>query len=217
MTPIDFITAARVPDTLQPQVFRPWSIERDPMPMPLDRPDMMFPTYTLLRRLSWSSLHQVRDDGTGGEIVMEDSPHELRKHLPIWLAARGRVLVTGLGLGCVVRGLLASPRVSHVDAVEIDPAIIRVVGAEFAGDPRVTIHEGDALSIEIAGCWVFGWHDLWTDGDDHLQRLHARLFFRFRAKCRRQGAWAFPPFAARLLPWRPLGAPRRRPRTRRAA
>jgi hypothetical protein len=36
---------------------------------------------------------------------MNDFPQELKKHLDFVLRARGRVLVTGLGLGCVVRGL----------------------------------------------------------------------------------------------------------------
>lgn len=208
MTPRQFLDAARVPRTLKPQTFGLWTIERlKDTQTPLAYMGWLgYPDYTLLRRVSLRTMHLENSS----EIVMEDSRRELSKHLPIWLAAHGRVLVTGLGLGCVVRGLLASSAVEHIDVVEIDPGIIRVVGAEFADNPRVTIHQGDALSVEFPTVqrWDFAWHDLWTDGPDHLQVLHSQLFLRFRDRTGQQGAWAFPRHVARLFPWRPLGAPR---------
>jgi hypothetical protein len=66
-------------------------------------------------------MHLEQDDGRVYEVVMEDSPRELRRHLPIWMHAHGRVLVTGLGLGCVVRGLLASPHVEYIDVAKSTP------------------------------------------------------------------------------------------------
>ena len=133
---------------------------------------------------------------------MEDSRLELSRHLPIWLAARGRVLVTGLGLGCAVRGLLASPAVEHVDVVEIDPDIIRIVGAEFAEDPRVNLIHGDALTVNFfpGTRWGYAWHDLWEDGsgDKRLQRIHAELIVKYQDCVRHQGAWEFPRLAKRI-------------------
>lgn len=210
MTPQDFMQAARVPETLKPQSFGDfWTIARRKVS---DREIGIvgWPTQTLLHKLTWASLHIEP-----GEVVMEDSSRELRKHLPIWLAAKGRVLVTGLGLGCVVRGLLASPSVEHIDVVELDKDILRVVGEEFKGTRRVSLHHGDALKIDIPGDWDFAWHDLWVDGS-HLQRLHAQLFLRYRDRAKHQGAWAFPRHISRLTRWRPLGAPKsRRPVSRR--
>src|SRR5947209_19945878 len=55
---------------------------------------------------------------TRGETVMNDFPSELKKHLEFILSARGRVLVGGLGLGCVVRGLLAYGEVESIDVIE---------------------------------------------------------------------------------------------------
>lgn len=204
MTPRDYLEAARVPDTVQPQKFGLWTIQRIDVPWLEDQTKVGWSDYTLLRRLSYRSLHR---DGPG-EVVMEDSQVELRKHLPIWLSARGRVLVTGLGLGCVVRGLLASPFVEHIDVIEIDRGILSVIGAEFASEQRVALHHGDALTLKIPGEWDYAWHDLWTDGDEHLQRLHVKLFARFRKQCRHQGAWDFPREIARILPWQPLGCPK---------
>lgn len=214
MTRGQFIAAARVPLSLPEQSFGLWTIHRKFFqPKSMDRAMVGWPHQTILSRITDGTMHLPP-----GEIVMEDSTRELSRHLPIWISAHGRVLVTGLGLGCVVRGLVAKPNVDHIDVVEIDASIIRVVGAEFAASDRVTIHHGDALAFEFPAesRWDFAWHDLWTNGGDHLQSLHTKLFCRFRRQVAHQGAWAFPPMLARLMPWRPLGAPNHK-RLRRAA
>lgn len=210
MEPAHYLAVARAPLSLKSQTFGLWTIRKRRI-KPEKRAEIGGAYHTALCRMSMAGLHLP-----DGEVVMEDSMRELRKHLPIWLAARGRVLVTGLGLGCVVRGLIANPAVEHVDVVEIDDGIMRVIGPGFAGHPRVALHHGDALTIELTGSWDFAWHDLWTDGDVHLQRLHAQLFARFDSRCGRQGAWDFPRFTARMMPWRPLGAPNRQRLQRRA-
>ena len=211
MTPREYMEAARCPPWIRPQEFGLWTIQRlqaggqltSPTEQAQHRERCGWPDYTLLRRMTLATMHTL------GEIVMEDSQLELRKHLPIWIAGRGRVLVTGLGLGCVVRGLLANRNVDQIDVVELDDDILRVVGPEFARDPRVTLHHGDALTIDLPGRFDLAWHDLWVDGPN-LQVLHAKLFLRFKNRCGPQGAWAFPRKFARLMSWQLLGAPRRR-------
>src|SRR6185295_15069938 len=69
--------------------------------------------YTFLYRLTDATLHH----DPPGEVVMEDTPFELQTHLGFVMHARGRVLVTGLGLGCVIRGLLANPSVEHITCI----------------------------------------------------------------------------------------------------
>ncbi len=218
MTPRDYMEAARVPLSLEPQKFGDWEIRRLPLPLWLMRPGrrsvfewaVKWEEYTALVRpliapLNWSNIHL---EGAGGvaqklDVVMEDSPNELSRHLPIWMRAHGRVLITGLGLGCVVRGLLASPKVTHIDVVEIDAGIIRVVGAEFAENPRVTIHQADALQFDLPGVnWHFAWHDIWTPGNEGLDLLHAELICRLYKRRPRvfiQGAWAFPRISKRMV------------------
>jgi predicted membrane-bound spermidine synthase len=218
MKPDDFLNAARVPASIQPQKFGPWEIERVPLPLLPEKfgGSSRQPHMTVLRHeitMDYSNMHKANDEGRVMDVVMEDSAPELRRHLPIWMQAHGRVLITGLGLGCVVRGLLTSPRVEHIDVVEIDLDILRIVGAEFAGNPRVTLHHGDAMQVEFPKDtkWHFAWHDLWTDGDRHLQSLHAELMVRFRDRVvHQQGAWAFPKamkkYWSRFYPL--LGAPK---------
>jgi hypothetical protein len=209
-----FLSAARVPVDLHPQRFGPWWIERmvappDALYASVGLPPVGWATYTLLHR--YRQREADPDDPFAGEascgrpqseIVMEDSRRELAQHLPIWLAGRGRVLVTGLGLGCVVRGLLASSRVEHIDVVELDAGIIRVVGPEFYDEPRVTLHHGDALTYAWpkGTRWDVAWHDLWTDGPRHLQHLHVALLKKHRKQCPLQGAWKLPRFVKRLVP-----------------
>ncbi len=144
---------------------------------------------------------------------MEDSPVELSRHLPIILRARGRVLVSGLGLGCVVRGLLAKPEVDHIDVIEIDPSIVALCGAEFASNPRVTLHLADARTWPIpdGARWDYAWHDVWSETES-LAVVHAGLIARYDSFCDYQGAWMMPRLAMRHMPDRILGGPRRRRR-----
>lgn len=208
------LAACRVPDTIAPGNYGPWQIRRfdvDVLEHPAARAALAatiapFRTFTFLGRHTLGTL--MRDVGEG---VMDDTPTELRRHLPILLRARGRVLVTGLGLGCVVRGLLARPEVVHIDVVEIDTWILRVIGPEFAQNPRVTLHQGDALSIRWPADvqWDYAWHDLWSD-EESWDVLHGRLLVRYDPRCPRQGAWQFPRALKRRWPRPLLGAPRRR-------
>lgn len=203
-----FVMAARVPDTVPLGTFGLWTIGREEFPegSPL-RARVGFPHLTFLRRPSWGSLHQKY-----GEVVMEDSTEELCKHLPIWMAAHGRVLVSGLGLGCVVRGLLAKPEVRLVDVVEIDPTIVRLIGPEFAGNPRVALRTGDALKVRWPkdARWDCAWHDIWTEDGNGiaLHKLHLRLMTRYKpmVRPRMQGAWALPRVVKRALRGGVLGA-----------
>jgi hypothetical protein len=195
----EIIVAARVPPSLQPQLFSPWFIQRDDMkllwPWDPNRKRAGFDTVTRLRHVTAATAHL---SPLKWVVVMDDTLHELRTHLPIFKRAAGRVLVTGLGLGCVVRGLLHKPEVERIDVVEIDADIIRVVGEEFRGDRRVRLHHGDALTFRLPGHWDFGWHDLWCEGPG-LQALHEALFKRFAGRVGWQGAWAMSGNATRRL------------------
>lgn len=204
MTPADYLQAARVPDSVQPQKFGLWEIKRVPITGIATLFEIGWSDYTLLFRTTAATLHNCV-----GEVVMEDSKRELERHLPIWLAAHGRVLITGLGLGCVVRGLLANPDVEHIDVVEIDHQIIKVMRPEFAGNPRVTIRHGDALKVTWpAGTkWDCAWHDLWTeDGAMALHLSHCKLMLAYRDRIQNQGAWQLPRLIKRRWPTKLLGA-----------
>lgn len=206
--PADYVTAARVPLHIPKGPFGEWNLTSNLL-RASDRRGFPFETITVLRHCvkmqkDFSNFHLVGTDDKAWEVVMEDSPTELMRHMPIWLEAFGRVLVTGLGLGCVVRGLLANPLVEHIDVIELDQFIIQVIGQEFLGNPKVTIHHGDALTYQFSKPttrqgWDFAWHDLWMDGPG-LQPLHSKLFLRYMGTVEhRQGAWAYPKPTKRYL------------------
>jgi spermidine synthase len=119
------------------------------------------------------------------------------------LRAKGRILVTGLGLGCVVRGLLANPAVEHVTCIEKSPDVMKLVAPYMPRD-RLTIIQADALE------WAkfnedhfdYAWHDLWTDrdkGEPHLDLWHTRLMFDLIDCVEYQGAWSYDRAAKRLM------------------
>lgn len=150
-------------------------------------------SYTWLFRWTLATLNQEH-----GEVVMNDFEPELRKHLRFIQRARGRVLVTGLGLGCVVRGLLACGKVESIDVIERDESVIRLCECGVR-DPRVTLHHMDAHELKHGAlpgrCWDFAWHDLWNDedaGEPHLQLIHYNIMNRLIKRVKKQGAWALP-------------------------
>jgi spermidine synthase len=131
------------------------------------------------------------------EVVMEDSPQELNTHLEFMLKAHGNVLITGLGLGCVLRGTMQNPRVQHVTVIERDLHVVNLVWPFIAPAKPCTLIISDALQ------WVrrfdvsfdCAWHDLWSDPDKnepHLQETHMKLVCELHPRIPLQGAWQFP-------------------------
>lgn len=132
--------------------------------------------------------------------VMSDTPAEIGEHEHAIVNATGRVLIAGLGLGCLVSALLAKPDVTHIDVVEIDADVIALTGPYY-DDPRVTIHH-DSIHTFKPGPndrWDYGWHDIWTHISDRNLRpeeaehgiSYGMMFDRFEPYCAMQGAWAF--------------------------
>lgn len=214
--PAALLDAMRVPlDVTAPQERGLWKIVRTWFPPELDAercrldcPEATVSPYgwlTFLTRWTVATLNQPL-----GEVVMEDSPRELRRHLPVLLVASGRVLVSGLGLGCVLRGLLALPEVEHVDVVEIDRDVAAMVWPEFESERRCTLILGDTLKVRWPKQqrWDFAWHDVWCEPDapDCLHLLHGRILTRYQGMVSRQGAWQFPRLVRERWPERLLGA-----------
>lgn len=126
-----------------------------------------------------------------GEVVMSDTPDEIRDHYALRGAA-GRLLVHGLGLGMAVGFLLRQPGVTSIDVVELDPDVIALVGPHY-WDPRLQIHRGDAYTFRFPNheerSWDFAWHDIWDniceDNLDGMKRLHRR----YGGKVKQQFSW----------------------------
>lgn len=157
-------------------------------------------SYTYLFRLTLANMME----SNCGECVMHDTPEELQTHLGFMLRARGHVLITGLGLGCVLRGCLANPAVTKITVIERDEDVIRLVTPYIPAD-RFQVDIADAVDYceKTAEKFDCAYHDLWSDddkGEPHLQVTHSRLLRIMHPKVKMQGAWAFPREYRRL--WR---------------
>jgi hypothetical protein len=143
----------------------------------------------------------------GGQLVMSDTPDEIRDHRSPVREAKdrgGRVLIHGLGLGLVLRQMLALPNVTQVDVVEQSEDVIALVGPIYAGDPRVTIHHADAYEMRWpkGARWSVAWHDIWDDiCADNLEGM-TKLHRRFARRVDWQGSWCRRECASNARRWR---------------
>lgn len=120
--------------------------------------------------------------GRGNNIVMSDTPAEMRDHSYFVYQAKGRVLLNGLGLGVVLHNLLLKPEIEHVTVIEIEPEVIALVASHYKtmGNGRLIILQADALTYDPGKGVKFDavWHDIWPniceDNIPTMSTLHRR-------------------------------------------
>jgi hypothetical protein len=132
-----------------------------------------------------------------GQLWMSDTTAEQRDHMEAVHAmidreAR-RVLINGLGLGMVVSAALALPFVEHVDVVERDARVARLIGPHYTASGRVTVHVADAYEQmkrwSTGTRWDVGWSDIWPDmSEDSLPDM-ARLNRSYGRRCGWHRCW----------------------------
>lgn len=130
----------------------------------------------------------------GTTLVMSDTPDELRDSWPFVQRAHGTVLVNGLGLGCVVRALLAKADVQHVTVVELSGHVLQLVGPSLAhhvAAGRLVLHQGDALAVAWpkGTRWTCAWHDIWDNITADNRPTMATLNRRYGQRVEFQEAW----------------------------
>lgn len=154
---------------------------------------------TYLIRMTMETIHL----DPPGDIVMEDTIFELETHYNFIKRASGNVLVTGLGLGCAIRGLLINPKVKHITCIEKSGDVLKLIQPYMPKD-KLTIIQADALEWTKKNKFSFdcAWHDLWTDrctGEPHLDIWHTELIKNCIKKVKNQGAWRFNRSFKRVL------------------
>ena len=131
-----------------------------------------------------------------GECVMEDSIDELQTHFEFVFRAFGDVLITGLGLGCVARGVQINPRVRSVTVIERDKDILDMVQPYMPKGIEIIHAEAEEWVKSTDRKFDTVWHDLWTDEENGEGSLHvkhgAMIVHSHRISRAFQGAWAFP-------------------------
>lgn len=141
------------------------------------------------------------------QTVMSDTPDEMNDHIEPILKAHGRVLIHGLGLGCVLNCMLHNTHVSEIDVVEVNQGVIDLVSPFYRGEALAL---GKTLRIRHGSCvdikwprgqrWNYVWHDIWStisasnlrDKDDPEHGIsYERLHRMFGNRCDEQSSWAF--------------------------
>jgi hypothetical protein len=101
-----------------------------------------------------------------------------------------RVLITGLGLGVIVKHALRQPHIRRVDVVELSADVLRLVRPHYR-DRRLHVHHGDALTIDLGlrRTWDFAYHDYWKDVTAaNLPAMHA-VMERYAGRVGHQRCW----------------------------
>lgn len=128
----------------------------------------------------------------GDDLIMSDTPSEMWDHLDFVHRATGSLLINGLGLGMVLKNVLAKPGVTDVVVVEKSPDVVALVAPTYASDPRVAVIVADAMEFQPPKGKVFDavWHDIWPDiCNENLPEMH-RLHRRYGRRARWQGSWS---------------------------
>lgn len=93
-----------------------------------------------------------------GELMMTDTPHEIRTNLDLIENARGDVLIAGLGLGMVLVPLLLNRRVRSVTVVEKSRGVMNLVKPRLR---KWREHQGmigaKPAPLEILNFDIFEW------------------------------------------------------------
>jgi hypothetical protein len=128
---------------------------------------------------------------------MTDTDAEKRDHLPAVHAIRRweaqRVLINGLGLGMVLAAALTFDHVEHIDVIEHDERVIKLVGPHYATDPRVKYYLADAFeqarNWPRNSRWDVIWSDIWPSLClDNLPEM-TQLLRSYARRCDWHGCW----------------------------
>lgn len=131
----------------------------------------------------------------GGNIIMSNTPDEIRDCREFFKEAKGRVLINGLGLGIVLDAVLSkvneddTPAVTEVVVVEKSPDVFNLVSPTFLKDKRVKIELADAYEYKAAGNFDAVWHDIWDDISPTNLKGMKKLHLKYGRKSEWQGSW----------------------------
>lgn len=125
-----------------------------------------------------------------GDVVMSDTPSEMRDHSYAVYHAKNSCLINGLGIGMVLKNIILKPEVTDVTVVEISQDLIDLVGPHYS-DHRVTIVCADALEYKPPKGKKYGmvWHDIWDNICADNLSVMAKLHRKYGNKTEWQGSW----------------------------
>lgn len=142
---------------------------------------------------SFTRLMKGRSNWNGP--IMSDTPAEVLDHLEPIRKAKGKILITGLGIGMVLDACLKKESVEHATVIEFSEDVIKLVAPHYQeryGD-RLEIIHADALEWKSPRGSKYGmvWHDIWPNiCADNWEDMKA-LKRRYARKSQWVGCWAW--------------------------
>jgi hypothetical protein len=130
------------------------------------------------------------------KVVMSNTPMEVITNMPFIKEAKGRVLISGLGLGMALKAVLAKPYVTFVKVIEIDRDLIDLItSGAFTREMltgRLQIVHADALTYKPAPDEKYdvAWHDIWDEIDDENLAQMGQLKRKWSRRIPLQMCWA---------------------------
>jgi len=130
-------------------------------------------------------------------LMMTDTPHEAHTNKGIIEAARGDVLIAGLGMGMILIPILRNPKVTKVSVVEVNLGVIELVHKPLLDKGPFT--ENEKMKLEVIQGDIFDFNpkpnqydviyfDIWPSISFLNLREGRRLKTKFR-DCIRPGGW----------------------------
>ena len=115
----------------------------------------------------------------GGQLFMSDTQMERRTSYAAVQAARGRVLVGGLGVGMVAHALADKPDVKEILILENDPDVIKLVQPSLPA--RVSVLEADVYTYRSMRSFDFIFFDIWPNfAPDQIKKDSVKLRRRYK-------------------------------------
>lgn len=128
-------------------------------------------------------------------LMMTDTDMERNTNYRFLGAAKGDVMVAGLGIAMIIIPLLAKKSVTSITIIEKFQGVIDAVGPNLPIDPRIKIIQADIDTyVPPKGTlWDTIYFDIWPDRNadniEHINRLH-RTFRKYkRTKESWMGSW----------------------------
>lgn len=126
--------------------------------------------------------------------IMSDTRDEIRDHLGFIHAARGDILIAGLGIGMALQAVLMKDAVSHVTVIEKSTDVISLVADHYYakfGHDRLEIVNADIFEWKPpkGRAWAYAWFDIWDDIDVGNRSEMTRLRRKFGRSAKVKMCW----------------------------
>lgn len=123
----------------------------------------------------------LKEDG----IVIDDNHLDnLKKHEHLFKIARGRILISGLGLGFSLYKLLKIPKVQYIRVIEKNQNVIDLVKPFFKEYfDKVDFVNGDIFNYKLNDSFNIIYHSIWYHKQDIMNEEISILKNKFEKNC----------------------------------